>query len=179
MSKRTTEAQPDSPEFKNVIDLLAVLTESSNRLADIEAAANEEFQEIIDEFKDDYAKAQLAATQAEAALEAACRAHPEWFTSARSIKTPWGKVSFRKTSRIEVQNEEATIRLLRHVLEPDEADDYITTVAKLNIEAMENLSEDVLREVMARRVNGDSFSATPAKIDFGKAVKESETLPAN
>mgnify|MGYP006921313696 FL=1 len=37
--KRTTDQAPATPEFQNVIDLLAVLTEASNRLADIEAAA--------------------------------------------------------------------------------------------------------------------------------------------
>jgi hypothetical protein len=170
--KRTTEQAPATPEFQNVVDLLAVLTEASNRLADIEAAANEEFQSIIDEYRKDYASAQEAATRAETALEAACRLHPEWFTSARSIKTPWGKVSFRKTTSIKVDNEEATCRLLRALLEPDEAEDYIVRTEKPNLEAMEKLTDDVLAQVMARRVHGDSFSATPQKVDFGKAVKE-------
>lgn len=170
--KKQPDPIPPSPDFQEVVNLLAVFSQAANVLRQIEADANGELLELIDELKADYAAAQEAATRAESALETVCRAHPEWFQSARSIKTPYGKVSFHKGTRIEFDNAEATCRLLRHVLEPDEADDYIRRVEEPDKEAMAALTDEVLKAVMARRVPEDSFSVTAAKVDFGKAVKE-------
>ena len=169
--RRTTDEQPASPDFQEVVNLLAVFTEAANRLADIEAAANEEFAGIIDEYKKDYAQAQEASVKSEAALETICRGHPEWFVTARSIKTPYGKVQFHRGTKLVIDNEEATCRLIRATL-PDLAASLIRSVEEPDKEALEVLGDEQLAALMVRRVVDDSFSATPARVDFGKAVKE-------
>ena len=171
-TKRTTDIQPATPDFQEVINLLAVLTEACNRIADIEAASNTGFLEIIDDYKKEFAQCQEARNKAEAALETICRSHPEWFVTAKSIKTPYGKVSFRATEHLEVTNEEATVRLIRaHLPKPL---DYLRLVEEPNLESLEALDDSTLEKLMIRREKGESFSATPAKVDFGEAVKKSE-----
>lgn len=169
---RTTEIQPATPDFEEVIRLLAVFSAASNSLREIEASANGELLELIDEFKKDYAAYQEAATKAEAALETVCRMHTEWFTAARSIKTPYGKVQFHRGTKLVIENAEATCRLLRAVLPPDLAGTCIRSVEEPNKESLETWTDEELAKVMVKRVVDDSFSVTPAKVDFGKAVKE-------
>jgi hypothetical protein len=171
-TKRTTDIAPATPDFQEVINLLAVLTEANNRMLDIEAASNTEFLEIIDDFKKEFAQCQEARTKAEAALETICRSHPEWFVNARSIKTPYGKVSFRATARLSIANEEATVRLIK-AFKP-KPHDYIRLVEEPNLEALEALDDADLEKLMIKRERGESFSATPARVDFGEALKKSE-----
>lgn len=155
--------------------LLAVLSDATNRLMEIESDANEQFLVIIDDRKAEYAQLQQACIRAETALETICKMHPEWFTRAKSIKTPYGKVMFHSSTVLEITNEEATVRLLRawEKTNPEfNARDYIRSVDSPNIEALESLPDSVLDQFMVKRVKKENFSATPAKVDFGKAVKE-------
>lgn len=168
-ARRTSEELPADAEFQNVVDLMSVGSEAANRLATIEAEVNEGMQEIIDEFRADYAKAQGALARAEAAMEVACRAHPEWFGKAKSVKTPWGKVAFRSGTSLLVKDDEATVRLIEALHKPD-AEQYLRTVKLPNLEALEALPDEELRRVMVRRLVKDSFAFTPAKIDMGAAV---------
>lgn len=183
--RRTTAAQPESPDFAEVINLLAVFSEAKTRLAELEAGANAALLELIDEHKADYAQLQETATKAETALEVLCRRHPEWFRDAKSLKTPYGKVAFRSGSSLVVKDDEATVNLLRaeeartharreagHPEEIFKAADFIRTVELPNLEALEKLDDATLKKFMVSRVNGDVFSATAAKVDFGQAVKE-------
>lgn len=176
--RRTTDTPPATPDFEEVIKLLAVFSAASNTLRQIEADANGELLEMIDEFKKDYAAAQEAATKAESALETICRAHPEWFQTARSIKTPYGKVQFHRGTKLDIANAEATCRLLRATLGDEQAKPYIRSVEEPDKEALEVLPDDQLARVMVKRVVDDSFSATAAKVDFGKAYAEAEKAKA-
>lgn len=177
--KKPTESTPATPEFQNAIDLLAVLTEASNRLALIEAAADQEFIEIVDEFKKEFAQAQEAATKATSALETICRSHPEWFQTARTIKTPYGKVSFHRATRLEIPDEEATCRLLVAILGETDAASFIRHHQEADKEALALLPPETLARVMVREVVEDHFTAAPAKMEFGKAVQTALKAEAN
>jgi len=171
-TRRTTDQTPASPDFAEVVNLLAVFSEASARLAEIEAKANGALLELIDEHKAEYATLQEAATKSETALEGICRAHPEWFMSVKSIKTPYGKVAFRTGTSLVVKDDEATVKLLKAVMGAPAAKDFIRAVELPDLEALEKLSTSELERYMIKRVSADVFSATPAKVDFGKAVTE-------
>lgn len=173
--RKVTEQNPNTPDFEQVVKLLALFSDATNRLSEMESEANQQFLEIIDDKLPEYAQLQEACKQAETALETICRMHLEWFTKVKSIKTPYGKVLFHSSTELDIANDEATVRLLRaeHKANPKfAADDYIRSVEAPNVEALESLSDAELERFMIKRVRKENFSATPAKVGFGKAVKE-------
>jgi hypothetical protein len=179
-----------SADFTEIVNLLAVLTEATNQLAELKATADSSLAEILDDLKADYAKLQETVTKTESALEAVARSHPEWFEHQRTIKTPYGSISFRSGEIIEVPNEEATIvriKLEALKLHPGETDaaiaarqkyiaQYVRSVETVNKEALEILEDATLHLLGVKRVPKDNFSAKPASLDLGKAVKESLAL---
>lgn len=178
---KTTElkapAEIQNPEdFKNLIDLLSVFSEATNRLADLEASINAQVLEIIDEHKPEYAKLQESLTQAESALELLARRHPDWFTVKKSIKTPYGTVSLKANPpKLEVDNEELSIVLIEAEQQRNEEFDaalYLRTHTTLNLEGLAELPNDVLKKFRIKRVQSDTFKVAAATLDLGKAVKE-------
>jgi len=189
-TRRVTETVPADKEFERMVSLMAKGTRAANELASLEALANEALQKLIADYKPTYAKAQGDLTKAEAEMEALARAHPEWFTKARSIKTPYGKVGLHKASKLVVRDDEATVRLLRALeprcnqnLKPGEtiflADDYIRTVEVPDLEALEKLPDESLELFLVKRETKDSFTFTPAAVDFGKAVATADKAASN
>lgn len=159
-----------SADYKNLIDLLSVFSEAKRRLAELENDAQSEFTQIVDDMRSDYSTAQLAVTQSEAAIQALFAKHPEWVTDKRTVKTPYGTVSARRTSKLSVANEEATILLIeRRGGEAEEK--FVKTEKKLDLEALEKLSDDELKAFRIVRVQEESLTIKEAKIDLGKAVK--------
>jgi hypothetical protein len=191
-SRQPAAQSPESTEFNEVVNLLAVFSEATSRLAELEAGANRDLLELIDQHKDEYATLQETCKKTEAALECLCRSHPEWFTAARSLKTPYGRVSFRSGASLAVRDEEATVKLLRaeyeRTLARHEADgateifpvaDYVRVVELPNLEALEKLDDEALKKFMVTRVHADTFSVTAAAVNFGKAVKEAAAAKRN
>lgn len=174
MSAKTE--QPTNEDFSNLVNLLAIYSDASNRLTEMETAANFALLQIVDEHKAEYAQLQKALTDAESALEVIALSHTEWFGKDRkSIKTPYGTVKFHRATRLVVKNEEATVLLIEREAEHNSAfreDDYLRKVKALNIEALERLDDAVLKKFRVERVQEDKFSVVPAKVDMGKAVKE-------
>jgi hypothetical protein len=195
--KTETDIQ-STDDFQAMIGLLAVYTEAVNRLATLQTDANDEMMEWLDEAKVEYANYQKAATEAEAALEVIALKHQDWFTSKKSIKTPYGVVRFHSSTELEVQNPEATLVKLRleeeqsryHVDEMIDghnavigtahsygeptfkAADFIRTREELNLEKLEALPDEQLARLGIKRVHKQNFSVKPASLDLGKAVKE-------
>jgi len=157
-----------------MVNLLAVYSDASNRLTELESSANAALLTIVDEHKTEYAQLQKALTDAESALELIALAHTEWFGENRkSIKTPYGAVKFRRGAKLVVKNEEATVLLIQREGERNpEFNDYLRKVETLNIEALERCDDATLKKLRIERVVEDSFSVVPAKVDMGKAVKE-------
>lgn len=173
---RSGQQEPKADDFANMVNLLAVYSDASNRLTELAAAANTALLSIVDEHKADYAQLQKAVTDAESALEMIALAHTEWFGKDRkSIKTPYGTVKFHRGTKLVVKNEEASILLIQREGEQNpefKADDYLRKVEALNIEALERCDDATLRKFRIERVTEDKFSVVPATIDMGKAVKE-------
>jgi hypothetical protein len=179
------------PAFKNMVDLLSVFTEASNRLAELEAETNKQLIELLDDVREEYAKNQEALTKAETAMEAIALANKDWFKTKKSIKTPFGTVSFKSSTSLEVPNEEASlvrIQLAAEKLFPGDEETaqaaraeyisrFVRTKATLNLEALEKLVDADLKAIGIKRVHSENFSAKPAVIDLGKAVKEQVEAP--
>lgn len=180
---------PDSikltDDFKEMVNLMALYTEAHNSLVAMETDCNTDLLEIIDEHKGDYAVLQEALTKAEAALEVIALRHPEWFAQKQSIATPYGAVKFHNSTKLIVPNEEVSILLIHQkglaASNAAEAtggtpsfDDgkYVRVKEELNLEALEGMTDEELKEFRIKRVPNKTFSVKPAKIDMGKAVKE-------
>lgn len=180
---------PTSKEFEDAVDLLALYSDAANRLEELQAEANGELLQILDDKKADYAKWQEKMAQCEAGLEILARKHPDWFSAdRRSIKTPYGTIKLHSSSKLEVKNEELSTVLIEQEIErqrtaaaadplykpPFDASQLLRTRTVLNLEAIENLDESVLRQFRIERVRKDNFSVVPAKLDMGKAVEANQ-----
>jgi len=159
-----------------MVNLLAVYSEASNRLDELEASANGSLLELIDAHKTEYAQLQHTLAQTETALEVIALSHPDWFSEKRrSIKTPYGTVKFHASIKLEVKNEEVTLLLLDKLAQENpefKRVDYVRAHEELNIEALEKLDDATLKKLRIDRVPNDNFSVVAAKVDMGKAVKE-------
>lgn len=186
-TKTKNETQPTDNDFKEAVNLLAILTESTNNLDILQASINQQLLGMLDEIKGEYSTFQAAATKAEVALETVARSHPEWFGDKKTIKTPYGSISFHRSTKLHVENEEAAIAKIKLIesrlelqrLQHPEKDHpvfdstlYIRTKEELNLEALETLDDGTLLSLGITRVPKENFSAKPAAIDLGKAVKE-------
>lgn len=168
---------PPSEDFKNLVDLMAVYSDAATQLEALKADVNQEYLGIIDEQRDAYAKLQKILTESETALELICLKHPDWFTTRKSVKTPYGTVAFRSGKTLTISNEEASIILIEQHIEARRAEGIdisglLRTRTELNVEALEAMDDDVLARFRIHRTSTTSFSVKPAAIDMGKAVKE-------
>jgi hypothetical protein len=175
---------PQTEEFQNLINLLAVYSEATNQLANLQSVANDHLMEVLDDLKPQYADLQGKLLEVESAMELIARKHPEWFTDRKTIKTPYGSVSLKSSSALEVPNEEAV--LVRIELEAQrrfptpaqqkEREEFIAKFTRaevsLNKEALEGEDDAFLKQLGVARVHKQNFSAKPAALDLGKAVSE-------
>ena len=161
------DTDPDS--YKNLVDLLSVYAEATGRLAEMEGELNEELLNLVDGRRKDYAQLQSTISEAEQSIEALAIMNPQWFAKAKSVKTPYGSVGFRKTSKLVVKNEELTIVLIEQRGEEDKAA-YLRTKQELNLEALEALDPAELKALRITRETTESCTVKAAKIDLGKAV---------
>ena len=98
--------------------------------------------------------------------------HPEWFAKARSLKTPYGVVKFHASTKLDVPNEEASIILIEKLCEEEKAQEFLRTETKLNLEALDKLTDEQLKQFRINRVAVDNFSVKAGTIDLGKAVTQ-------
>jgi len=169
---KTAEMPETSGDYKNLIDLLAVYAGADSRLKAMASEVQESLLETVDERRKEYAELQAAMTDAETAMEIIARRHPEWFASARSIKTPYGVVKFHASAKLVAANEEASIVLIESKCDDEEKAKYLRTETTLNLEALKTLSDAQLKQFRIERVEDDNFSVKASTIDLGKAVKQ-------
>lgn len=158
-------------DFKNLVDLLSVYSEAENRLDHLEASVNEATLEVVDDHRDEYAGLQKTLVESEAALEIIARRHPDWFRAKATLKTPYGSVALKNNPpKLVAPNEEVSIVLIQ----TKGLHKYLRTRTELNLEALSDLSDASLSEFRITRIQNDTFSVKAAKLDLGKAVKESD-----
>lgn len=179
MPTKQNTPDTDSSDFKALVDLVALYTDAHNEIAQLEAWANRELIDLLDEKKADYAKLQAVLTESETALEGIALKHPEWFVTRKSIKTPYGTVKLTKSSKLVVSNEEVSILLIQRALEnalgkPAEESlaNLLRTHTALNLEALEALDDALLKQFKITRSTTENFSVSPAAVNMGKAVKQ-------
>jgi hypothetical protein len=160
--------KPEANDFANLVNLMSVYAEAKARFAALENEAQSAFIELVDEKKKDYAELQDLIGKTEAALEIVARKNPDWFADSKTVRTPFGSVSFRKTTALQVANEELTILLVEQ--RPDGAE-YLRTHKELDLEALEKLDDEDLKKLRIKRVESETCTIKPAKVDLGKAVK--------
>jgi hypothetical protein len=102
--------------------------------------------------------------------------HPDWFAKTKTLKTPYGTVASRTSTKLEIPSEEVTIALLE--ARGAEAEPYLRTRKFLSVESLETLDDLELARLKLRRVTSERITVTPAKLDLGKAVKAPEEKPA-
>ena len=172
----TTDA---AAAFKNLVNLLAVFSEATARLTEFQAELDKSTLDLIDEHKTTYAELQRTLTEAETALEVICLAHTEWFTEKQTLKTPYGSVAFRRSTKLQVANEELTIALIQKAEAANgEATGLLRETVELDLEALEKFDDTALKLFRVTRLHNTGFSVKPAKIDLGKAVKEAAEATA-
>jgi hypothetical protein len=177
-TKKNKPELPTSEEFSNFVNLVAVYADASNQLEALQNDANNELLLWLDERKGDYARLQGTLAQAETALELIALKHPDWFGEKKSIKTPFGTAKLHSSTKLVVKNEETTLLLMDRESEKNKEfkkADYIRTKQELNLEALEQLDVETLTRLRIDRVTTDNFSVAPAKVDLGKAFKETAT----
>lgn len=166
----TNRPVADAADFKNLVDLMAIMAEGSARMSELESGLQQDWLDLVDARRKDYASLQFAIGQAEEAIETLALTNPQWFEKAKTLKTPYGTVSFRKSTKLEVKNEEVSILLLEQL--GQDGLPFVRTAKALNLEALEKLDDTELERLRIKRVSTDSLSIKPAKVDLGKAVKQ-------
>lgn len=161
----------ESPDYSNLIDLLAVYSDATDRLAELQSRLNDDQRSLVDDARDEYVELQTKLGEAEAAVEVICRRHPEWFKKAKTLKTLYGAAGFRETTRVIVPDERAAITLITAA---GRDADFVRTVRELDLEALEKLGDDELAKFGLIRKTDNAFSLKPAKLDLGKAVQEQQ-----
>jgi phage host-nuclease inhibitor protein Gam len=170
--KSATITDTSSTAYRQLVDELAILTDLSNRLAALEVRFQEAHAELVNEaFRADFAELQDSIGSSESRIELLATQHPEWFEKTKTVKTPFGQVSFRSSTKLEVPNEEASIAVLETMGEDGKP--YLRQRTFLNLEALEGLEDADLKKLRIKRVTRESCLIYPAKVDLGKAVKKS------
>jgi hypothetical protein len=167
---KTPAVVPDGETYTNLINLFAIFTEATNRMSALDAALQERWVDLIDEHRAEYTQLQSKISEADAAIRHIATQHPEWFEDTKSLKTPYGAIEFRSSSKLEVPNEELTIALIERMGEPGSV--YLRPRKFLNLEALETLEDGDLKKLRINRVTADKCTVKPAKVDLGKAVKK-------
>lgn len=157
-------------DFKNLVDLMAIMAEGSARLGELENGLQQDYIDLVDARRKDYASLQFAIGQAEESIETLALSNGQWFEKSKTLKTPYGTVSFRKSTKLDVKNEEVSILLLEQL--GQDGLPFVRTAKALNLEALEKLDDTELDRLRIKRVTTEALSIKPAKIDLGKAVKQ-------
>jgi len=163
-----TKIEP-SAEKQNMVDLLAVFSEATNQMAELEADLNDEMLQQMDERRAKFSKLQETIAKAEQALK-----HDAWFEKRKSIVTPYGTVKITGGESLQVDNEELTMVLIEKAAEKQECRGgaFINTVRTLDLEALGKLDDETLADFRIKRVKSKNVKIAAAAIDLGKAMKE-------
>lgn len=157
-------------DFTTLYISLEEYTSAANKLAALEAEFQTAITELIAEcFRQDFAELQTELSELESRIETLAIRHPEWFVKSKTLKTPFGSVASRSTTKLDIPCEEATIALLE--VRGDEGKPFLRERKYLSVEALEALDDGELRRLKVNRVTTEKVTISPAKVDLGKAVK--------
>lgn len=167
--------------FQRLVELQQLFAQSDTALDEVQINADRALSATTDRAKQSYAAAKALRDEAEAEILALVARHPEWL-DGRTIKTPYGQIEFRKSEKLEVASDEATVALIDAIYTRPGAthrpEQLVRTVRKPNLEVLGTLSDDELKKVGIVRKETESITVKRAKVDLGKKGKApKETVP--
>lgn len=158
--------------YHKLTEELGAYTRLSNQLAEIEARFQAAITELISEcYRDEFQELTEQLQAVEARIELLALKNPDWFEKTKTVKTPFGTVASRATTKLDVENEEATIAILE--LRGEQGKPFLRERKYLSIESLEALDDAELQRLKVRRVRTEKITISPAKVDLGKALKKS------
>jgi hypothetical protein len=166
---KNTAAESPSTGYSNLVDLMSIHSEATSRIAELENDLQQAWLDLVDARRADYSKLQEAVATTAEGIEMIARLNPQWFTDAKTLKTPYGSVAFRTTTKLEVKNEEVTILLIQQM--GVDGDIFLRQKTELNLDALAHLDDADLKPLRVKRVTAESCTVKPSKVDLGKAVK--------
>lgn len=167
MSKSTPTL--DTPDYANLIQLLAVYSEAAARNASLQVAINQELLDSIDGHKAEYAENQQAMAEAEGAITTLVERNPQWFLKRKTISTPYGEVKSTTGRKLEIPSVEASIRLIK---EAGLGAAFLRQIEEIDKESLEKLTDIELANYGIYRKKTETVSIKPVEVDLGKAVQE-------
>jgi Bacteriophage Mu Gam like protein len=171
------EAIQACSDYQRLVTALERFSRASAAASGVQALVDTALMGLIEKHRDAHAELASAATAAEEEVKGIARAHPEW-ADGRTIKTPFGSVQFRRTSKLVVRDEEATLRKIEEnkiELAPEE---FIRVEKHPNLEALEALDDGQLRKLGVVRETSDAIVVKPAKVELGKPRSQAAAEPA-
>ena len=172
-----TTTTPDSQsDYSKFIALQSALNQADNALAVIDAQVNPKVTEVVDSHRTLWTAAQSQRDEAEREIKRLVEAHPEWM-DGKSVKTPFGTVTLRDTTSLEIPNPEGTIALMRVVFGRVEMDpeQYVVKTEAPRKELLETLDDHILSKIGVTRVKSTHVTVKPAKIEMAKEAKAKKT----
>lgn len=164
-----------SADFKELIELLSLVSQASNKLGTMEAETNKSVHEMLEGKMPEFTLLQGTLTEAENKIKEICVRHPGWFSVKKTLATPYGSVKSHSSTVLETENEEVSIVLLEREAEINKEfkpENYIRQKKQLNLEGLESMTDTELARFRIKRVPKETINVKPAKLDMGKAVEE-------
>jgi len=162
---------PDAQSYKNLVDLMAIHSDATGRMANLETELQGEWLALVDAKRSEFAKLQQLLGESEEGIEQLATSNPQWFVKSKSLKTPYGTVQFRSTTKLIASSPDVTIALIKADGE-EQKGLYLRQSEELNLEALEKLDDHQLARLHITRETSESCTVKPIKIDLGKAVKK-------
>lgn len=128
------------------------------QLQRLEADATDKINRIKAKLKTDAGKVQERIDKHTDSLAVFAKSHPEHYKSRRSILMVFGKIGFRKTTK--VATKKSTLQKIKDVF-GSKKKQYIHIKESPDKEALAKLTDQQLASVDARRVVTDDFFAEP------------------
>lgn len=184
---KKTKLIPTNPEqFQHMTELLAELSDYTNRLQRLENGLNASFLTILKGRIDDYSQLQSVITEAEKQIKTIAARNPQWFTERANLKTPFGAVKQTTGTSLVTDSEDLSIQLIEQQAQFDAARaasdpsfipalnlaGLIRQKKELDREALEKLTGEQLKRFGIRRETRTDIKVTPANVNMGKAVEE-------
>lgn len=161
-------------DFERLVELQQLFAQSDTALDQVQVDADRALSATTDRAKQSYAAAKTLRDEAEAEIRTLVGRHPEWL-DGRTIRTPYGSIEFRKSSKLEVASDEATVALIDAIYTRPGAthrpDQLVRTVREPNLEVLDTLSDDELKKVGIVRKSTESITVKRAKVELGKKGK--------
>lgn len=182
--------------YNGLNEMLARYSELSARLVTIEADVNRSQIAAARPMLPDHANTKAELADIEAELRKIAIASPELFPDdKRTHNTPFGSLSFRKSSYLEIGDEEKTVLriLVACRKEADRAakakvaplfteETLLRTIQEPNREALEKLTDAQLASFDIERKTEEKFTVKPLEVKADKLVKKAQaeaTKPQN